>query len=515
MHRHFIEWRAFSLALCFATCVSAQSTTPTQNPTQAGQSASQGTQTPTSHNNVAPYDRDQSDRDIDRQELARFDQFLDAHQKIASQLRTEPSLINDGQYLRDNPDLTNYLHDHPATRSAFQNNPTAFMQAEQNYEQREGVGNRSGDYGRDRGRHEVASFDQFLDAHQKIANQLRTEPSLINDGQYLRDNPDLANYLQDHPQVRQQLQQNPNAFMQQENRYDQRGDPMNGNPGMNRNDIDRDGGERSSFDQFLDSHREIAEQLRKSPSLADNQQFLKSHPALQSYMQQHPEVRQHLQQNPNAFMQQDNRYDRGQDAMYRNDYGQGRRQLAGFDQFLDSHREISEQLRKDPSLADNQQFLKNHPALQSYLQQHPEVRQQLQQNPTAFMQQENRYEHREDAMNRGSDFSRGGYGYDQGRNGDHDAQRRFGQFLGNHSDINQQLSKNPSLCKSDEYMQNHPELRSYLNSNPDVRQQLMSDPDNFVKSTQQWNATQGTKTTTQPTAAPSSAPTTPAPKPKQ
>ena len=39
-----------------------------------------------------------------------------------------------------------------------------------------------------------------------------------------------------------------------------------------------------------------------------------------------------------------------------------------------THREIAEQLRKDPSLVKNDEFVKNHPALQTYLQQHPEVR---------------------------------------------------------------------------------------------------------------------------------------------
>jgi len=339
MHRHLIKWPALSLVFCFATYVSAQSTSPTQNPTPSGQSASQSGQSPTAHNNVLPYDRDQQDRSNDREELARFH-------------------------------------------------------------------------------------------------------------------------------------------------------------------------------QFLDSHREISEQLRKDPSLADNAQFLKNHPALQTYLQDHPEVRQQLHQDPNAFMHQEDRYDHGQDAMNRNDYDRDRRELASFNQFLDSHREISEQLRKDPSLADNAQFLKNHPALQTYLQDHPEVRQQLHQDPNAFMHQEDRYDHGQDAMNRGADFDRAN-AYDRDHDANHDAQRRFGEFLGSHSDLNQQLAKNPSLCKDPQFMQDHPEFQDYLNSHPDVRAQLMADPDNFLKSTQQWNNAPGTKTTTQPPAAPTSAPTTSTPKPKQ
>src|ERR1700733_511952 len=68
-----------------------------------------------------------------------------------------------------------------------------------------------------------------------------------------------------------------------------------------------------------------------------------------------------------------------------------RSQLAAFDQFLDSHPELSDQIRKNPSLVDDKQFVDNHPALQQYLQQHPEVRADLEQNPGAVMHQEQRY----------------------------------------------------------------------------------------------------------------------------
>ena len=68
--------------------------------------------------------------------------------------------------------------------------------------------------------------------------------------------------------------------------------------------------EVANFDQFLDSHRETAEQLRKDPSLVNNEQFVKSHPDLQAYLQQHPEVREEVKENPNAFMHQEARYER-------------------------------------------------------------------------------------------------------------------------------------------------------------------------------------------------------------
>ena len=71
----------------------------------------------------------------------------------------------------------------------------------------------------------------------------------------------------------------------------------------------RAGNSRTSTDFWI-VIREAAEQLRKNPSLADNQQFLKEHPELQAYLQQHPAVQQELKNNPNAFMQEESRFDR-------------------------------------------------------------------------------------------------------------------------------------------------------------------------------------------------------------
>ncbi len=342
---------------------------------------------------------------------------------------------------------------------------------------------------RDITREELANFDRFLDSHRETAEQLRKDPSLVDNQEFLKQHPELQTYLQEHPAVREQLKDNPSALMRQEDRYDR-----------DQTDRDRDASrrERANFDQFLDSHREIAEQLRKDPSLADNQQFLKTHPALQTYLQDHPAVRQELKNDPNAFMHQEDRLDRNDNDR---DREATRRELASFDQYLDSHREVAEQLRKNPALVDNQEFLKDHPSLQTYLQDHPAVRQELKNNPNAFMQEEARYDQRENEMNRG----------DRGRDFDHNHTASFGEFLGAHANISEQLSQDPSLAKKDDYLQDHPELRDYLNAHPEVREDLMNNPQNFVKSAQQFNNNgQGEKPTTPaPTAQ------MPEPKPKQ
>ena len=93
----------------------------------------------------------------------------------------------------------------------------------------------------------------------------------------------------------------------------------------------------ASFDGFLDSHPEVAEQLRKDPSLVNNQGFVEKHPELQQYLQQHPEIREEISQNPNRFMHEEERFDRRED-----DHGVTREELANMDRFMDSHPEIAE-----------------------------------------------------------------------------------------------------------------------------------------------------------------------------
>ncbi len=412
------------------------------------------------------------DTDTTRQELASFDQFLDSHRETAEQLRKDPSLVNNQEFLKNHPALQTYLQQHPQVREEIKESPETFMRKENRFDRPE--------YSRDRDttRGELASFDQFLDSHRQTAEQLRKDPSLLNNEQYVKDHPDLQAYLQQHPEVREEIKENSNAFMHQEARYDRTEDATR----YERHDANRDRDtarqELANFDQFLDSHRETAEQLRKDPSLVNNEQFVKSHPALQAYLQQHPEVREEVKENPNAFMHQEARYERTENTPIRYDRNDTRDrdttrgELANFDQFLDSHRETAQQLRKDPSLVNNEQFVNSHPELQAYLQKHPEVREEIKENPNAFMHQEDRYDRRENDVDR--DMS-------------HRPSASFGEFLDGHADISKDLSRNPSLAKNDEYMANHPELKEYLNAHPEVRQELLANPQSFVASAQQFN----------------------------
>ena len=390
----------------------------------------------------------------------------------------------------------------------------------------------------------VASFEQFLDSHRRISEELRADPSRIRSSQFLETHPELQAYLQSHPAVQQQLTTNSDEFMRAVERRDRtdndarrdnnvprdrdvdarrdNDDPRRNNDVRRDNDALRDRdvdtrrdnddprrdndvradnrasnrgrdttrGELASFDQFLDRHREIAEQLHKNPSLVNDKTWVQNHPALQTYLQDHKGVREEVAENPNAFMTAENGYERREDNRFGGQVLRNRDtthgQLASFDQFLDHHHEIAEQLRKDPSLMNNQKWVQEHPALQTYLQDHKGVREEITENPNAFMTAENRYDRREDSF--GREMSRGDM-----RHGDMDS---FREFLGSHSSIAQQLHKDPSLAKNQQFLESHPEFRAYLTAHPSVQSALVQDPHSFMKSATETGTTAKTGTTT-------------------
>jgi phage-related protein len=341
---------------------------------------------------------------------------------------------------------------------------------------------------------QVATLDRFFDSHPEIAEQLRKDPSLISNSEFVERHQELQEFLQQHPGVREEFRENPNAFMRQERRFDEREeredqgrfdrreDQDNGRVG----DRDTTRRELRNMDRFLDSHPEIAEQLKKDPSLINNREFVERHPDLQQFLQQHPGVQEEFRENPNSFMRQEQRFDQREDRDNRNfgDRDTTPRELSNTDRFLDSHPEIAEQLRKDPTLINNRKFVDKHPELHEFLQQHPGVREEFRENPNAFMRQEQRFDQREN------------FGH---RFGDGDTTRgelmSFGQFLNHHSTISQALAKDPSLVNNKEFMASHGDLQDFLKNHQQVKEELTENPQAFMNSVQQANTNSNSKTT--------------------
>jgi hypothetical protein len=150
---------------------------------------------------------------------------------------------------------------------------------------------------RDISRGELNNFDRYLDDHPNVSHELRNNPNLVNDPNYLAQHPSLQGFLKNHPGVNEEIRENPAQFMNRENRFERNG-----------GDFSR--AEAASADRYLDRHTQVAQQLRQNPRLIDNPNYVAQHPGLQQYLQNHPEVRQDWKQHPYAFQKRERQYEK-------------------------------------------------------------------------------------------------------------------------------------------------------------------------------------------------------------
>ncbi|HXJ34536.1 MAG TPA: hypothetical protein VMS22_10945 [Candidatus Eisenbacteria bacterium] len=55
--------------------------------------------------------------------------------------------------------------------------------------------------------HSVTGFDEFAEEHPRIGADLRRQPALAGDAEYLRRHPSLGGFLRDHPNAHVELEE--------------------------------------------------------------------------------------------------------------------------------------------------------------------------------------------------------------------------------------------------------------------------------------------------------------------
>jgi hypothetical protein len=158
------------------------------------------------------------------EELQRFNAFLDKHPELAQRLAADPRLVNNPHFVASHPNLEKFLASHPGVHHSLQAAPGQFMYREGHYEWKHGGGpiaaaptTGSGPTARFGTSGEVVKFNEgYLEHHPEVARQLRHNPALIDNPQFLAAHPGLEHYLVAHPRLRAELQSNPSRFMGEE-----------------------------------------------------------------------------------------------------------------------------------------------------------------------------------------------------------------------------------------------------------------------------------------------------------
>ena len=454
-----------------------------------------------------------------RSEMAQFDAFLDAHADIDAQLRTNPSLLKNAEFLEAHPQLESFINQHPQVQAQVGQNPSLLMEREKRFDANEP--RRTTNPNPDLTRQQVSTMDQFLDKNPNVDKDLRRNPGLVNNAEYLQQHPELQTFLNQHPGVKEEISENPRYFMQRENRFDAREQSRRGtnpNPDLTRREV-------VEMDQFLDSHPDVDKTLRANPWLVRNAQYLKEHPELQTFLNQHPGLKEESAETPKYLMQREQQFDareqgrRDRDRDFDRDREANRdrdtsssdrdmdqrrspdrdrdvsnRDVVTVDDFLDRHQDIAKSLQKKPELINDQSYLKRHKDLSEFLSEHPAVRQEVRANPSSFMRRENQFEARNMDRDRFDTDRSGGDRVavrDRDRNArdaDNDLSRKelqdMDHFLDKHKKIEKDLQKNPTLANDHDYLKQHKQLESFLSKNPRVGEELRQNPSTFMQKQQ-------------------------------
>src|SRR5256714_8107180 len=347
------------------------------------------------------------------------------------------------------------------------------------------------------GRADIANFDAFLDAHADIDAQLRANPSLLNDSEFLRSHSQLRAFLDEHPRIREEARLNAESLVRRQNRFDTR------EQRESRRDRDFDAGrdrdrrsnrnpdltqqEIASMDQFLDSHPNVEQDLRRNPDLVNDNSYLRQQHDLDAFLDAHPAVKEELKETQTYFMRRENRFEASERDRDMDRNRTGRRnpnpdltqqEIASMDQFLDSHPNVEQDLRRNPDLVNDNSYLRQQHDLDAFLDAHPAVKEELKETPTYFMRRENRFE----ASERDRDMDREQINSRNSARVTNQEAVTLDQFLDRNEDIAKSLEKKPELLNDRGYLKRHKDLDEFLQEHPALREQARENPSLVLRS---------------------------------
>jgi hypothetical protein len=132
-----------------------------------------------------------------------------------------------------------------------------------------------------------------------------------------------------------------------------------------------------------------------------------------------------------------------------------RGELRNLHQFLETHPRVAQDLRNNPSLANDRGWVARHDELNDFLRDNPRIRRELRENPSRVMTWERNLNDRADL-------------------------RKFDRFLDTHPRLAERLRANPELIRDRRFVDNHDELQAFLRENPDIRREMQARPQAFM-----------------------------------
>lgn len=447
-------------------------------------------------------------------DIASFNRFLSEHPDVEKQLEANPSLIRDPNFLSTQPALKTFLSDHPDVRAQLEQSPVDFVRHEN------GPAGTAADRQNANGldSRQLGRLDEFFDEHRDIEQQLELNPWLVNDPNFMGQHRDLQNFLNTHAEIRQEFTHDPGHFMQQEHHADS----APGDHGITNREI-------GQMDQFLEEHRDVAQQLQEQPVLINDSKYLSQHADLSLFLNQHPAVRFEFTEHPGLFTyaekqtvaanttsanpadpvvnptpstntapsapntsapppahpteppRADTTVVKSAAAPAERNVEVANAETTRLSQFLDDHPNIQKDLNKNPYLINQAKYLKHHKELAYFLQEHPQIQNRVAEDPQYFTHWKSFGTPASQDGYRTAMYSGSGTEMRRGPNVSSSDLAEFDRFLSKHKKTAKELENDPALVTSQHYVDHNKDLRKFFEQHGQVLEEFRQNPRNFMQ----------------------------------
>jgi len=143
--------------------------------------------------------------------------------------------------------------------------------------------------------------------------------------------------------------------------------------------------DQRSFERYLESNAQTAQQLYQDPELIRDREFVRDHASLDDWLDSHANAAEALQANPQKYLRSNGARQTSDDQKTTS---MSERDLSSFESFLDNNPETARRLYDNPELIKDRQFAQNNTALNDWLDNHPQAADAIQANPHKFLWRE-------------------------------------------------------------------------------------------------------------------------------
>lgn len=176
-------------------------------------------------------------------------------------------------------------------------------------------------------------WHQFLDQdeNRNFAERFHANPNIIHDEREMEQDSGVRELFNRHPEVRDYVNERVR-------------------------DYNRDTRPAEKWDRLMAANPNFAERYRRDHSIINDSNLDNDEPAIAQFLRTNPDVRDYFR----SYASRGNGYGRDEDS--------------DRESFRNNHPGLVRKLRENPSLINDDDFVRNHPDLREYLRDHPDAR---------------------------------------------------------------------------------------------------------------------------------------------